>query len=38
MSVRWWHILLLIVVGIGIDYFFPALANMSLGKLTARKT
>jgi hypothetical protein len=35
---KWWHIALLVAVGIAIDYFFPTLANMSLGKVTARKS
>jgi hypothetical protein len=38
MSIKWWHILGLLVLGILIDYFMPALANMSLGKLTPRKS
>jgi len=38
MSIKWWHILGLVILGIAIDYWFPALANMSIGKLgIARK-
>lgn len=33
MSVRWFHIVLLIAVGIALDYWMPSLANNSLGKL-----
>jgi len=33
MSIKWWHILGLVIAGILVDYFFPNLANMSLGKL-----
>lgn len=35
---KWWHIALLVAVGIALDFFFPTLANMSLGKVTARKS
>lgn len=38
MSIKWWHVLGLIALGILIDYFAPALANMTLGKVTARKS
>jgi hypothetical protein len=38
MSIKWWHILGLLVLGILIDYFMPVLANMSIGKLTPRKS
>jgi hypothetical protein len=38
MTVKWWHILGLLALGILIDYFLPALANMSIGKLTPRKS
>lgn len=38
MSMKWWHIALLVAVGIALDFFFPTLANMSLGKVTARKS
>jgi hypothetical protein len=38
MNMKWWHIALLVVVGIAIDYWFPTLANMSLGKITPRKS
>lgn len=33
MSIKWWHILGLLLVGILIDYFLPALANNTVGKL-----
>jgi hypothetical protein len=38
MQWKWWHTVLLVAIGIGIDYWFPALANMTLGKLTGRKS
>lgn len=38
MQAKWWHLAILVMVGIAIDYFFPTLANMTLGKLTGRKS
>jgi hypothetical protein len=38
MQWKWWHTVLLVAIGVAIDYFFPTLANMTLGKLTARKS
>lgn len=35
---KWWHVAIIVAIGIAIDYFFPMLANMSLGKLTPRKS
>jgi hypothetical protein len=37
MTAKWWHLAVLLFIGIAIDYFFPQLANMTLGKLTGRK-
>jgi hypothetical protein len=33
MSVRWWHILLLVAAGYAIGYYWPAIGKMTLGKL-----
>jgi hypothetical protein len=38
MGMKWWHIAGLVIVGILIDYFFPTLANMTVSKLTPRKS
>jgi hypothetical protein len=38
MSIKWWHILALVILGILIDYFAPMLANMTVGRLTPRKS
>jgi hypothetical protein len=38
MTMKWWHIAGLVIVGILIDYFFPNLANMTVAKLTPRKS
>jgi hypothetical protein len=29
----WWHIIVVLLIGIGLDYFFPGFANATLGKL-----
>lgn len=33
MSVRWWHILFLILVGYALGYYAPQLGTMTVGKL-----
>lgn len=38
MRAQWWHALVLIAIGIALDYWFPGFANATLGKLTARKS
>lgn len=36
MSARWWHILLLILLGYALGYWMPALGDMTLGKIYKR--
>jgi hypothetical protein len=38
MTAKWYHFAIVVLLGIAIDYFFPSLANMALGKLTPRKS
>jgi hypothetical protein len=37
MKAQWWHFALILILGIAIDYWFPGLANATLGKVTPRK-
>ena len=36
MSTKWWHILLLVLIGYAIGYWMPALGDMTLGKVYKR--
>lgn len=36
MSVKWWHILVLVLIGYAIGYWMPSLGDMTLGKLYKR--
>jgi hypothetical protein len=33
MTPRWWHILLILVIGYALGYWMPALGNATIGKL-----
>ena len=35
---KWWHTILILVLGILIDYWFPTLADMTVGKVMPRKS
>lgn len=37
MTAKWWHFAVVVLIGVAIDFFFPSLADMTLGKITARK-
>jgi hypothetical protein len=33
MSARWWHVLLVLLIGYALGYWMPALGDMTLGKI-----